>query len=57
MNVQDLFALEKKGHLRFNISMENTVSVHMFDGFKELINVELDPRLWQVSRSALDRFI
>ena len=43
--------------LRFNISVENAVSMHVFYGLKQLINVELDTRLWQISRSTLDRLI
>ena len=31
--------------LRLNVSMKNSVPVHMFDGLKQLINVELDSRL------------
>ena len=43
--------------LRFNISVENAVSMHVFYGFQELIDVELDTGLWQIRRSTLDCLI
>ena len=52
------FTLRKqKLDLRFDISVENSVSVHVLNSFEQLIYVELDSRLWKVSRSPLYRFI
>ena len=48
---------KQKVSLRFNVSVENSVSVHVLDSLEQLINVELDSRLGQVSRAPLYRFI
>ena len=44
-------------HLRFNVSVKNSVSVHVFDSFEQLIDVELDSRLRQIGRASLDCFV
>ena len=33
-------------YLRFDVSVKNSVSVHVLDRLEELIDVELDSRFW-----------
>lgn len=47
----------QKNVLRFDVSVENSVTVHVFDGLQQLVDVKLDARLWQVSRSSFNRFV
>ena len=44
-------------YLRFNVSVENTISVHVLDRLEQLIDVELDAGFGQVSRSSLDSLV
>ena len=37
--------------------MENTVAVHVIDGLKHLVHVELDPLFGQVVPAALDSLV
>ena len=41
-------------NLRFDVSVKNSISVHVLDRLEELIDVELDSRFWQVRRTTLD---
>ena len=43
--------------LRLDISVENSVTMHVVDRFEHLVHVILDSLLWQVVPSALDCFI
>ena len=44
-------------YLRFNVSVENAISVHVLDRLEQLIDVELDAGFGQVSRSSLDSLV
>lgn len=44
-------------YLRFNVPVENTISVHVLDRLEQLIDVELDAGFGQVSRSSLNSFV
>ena len=44
-------------HVRFNVSVENSISVHVLNGLEQLIYVELDSRLREIGCSSLDCFI
>ena len=46
--------LPEINYLRFDVSVKNSISVHVLDRLEELIDVELDSRFWQVCRSTLD---
>lgn len=43
--------------LRLNVSVENTIFVHVVDRFKHLVHVKLNSLLWQVSPPAFYRLI
>jgi len=44
-------------NLRLNVSMKNTVLVHVVDRLNDLVHVEFDSLFGQVMSSALDGFI
>lgn len=44
-------------HLRFNVSVENAVAMHVLDSLQQLVDVEFDARLGQVSGATLDGLI
>ena len=44
-------------YLRFNVSVENAISVHVLDRLEQLIDVELHAGFGQVSRSSLDSLV
>ena len=43
--------------LRFNISMENTISMHVINSLKYLVHVVLDSLFRQVVTTSFDSFI
>ena len=45
------------GFLRLDISMEDSISVHVLNGFQELVDVAFDFCLGQVVGTAFDRLI
>lgn len=47
----------KKDYLRFDVSVENSVLVHVLDGLEQLVDVELDARLGKVSGAPLDGLV
>ena len=44
-------------YLRFDVPMKDSITVHMIDGFQDLIHVILDALLWQVVSPALDGLV
>jgi hypothetical protein len=46
-----------KFHLRFDVSVENAVSVHVVDCFQNLVHVVFDSLFGQVVSAALDGLI
>lgn len=55
-----MFSLElisKQLGLRFDISVEDAVAVHVFNGFQQLVNVVLDFGFSQIGRSALNGLV
>ena len=52
-----LKSLLKSRYLRFDVSVENAVLVHMIDGFEDLIHQESHSVLGQIVTSSLDGFI
>ena len=44
-------------YLRFDVSMENAVAVHVIDGFEHLIHVILDSLLWKIVSPTFDCLI
>ena len=43
--------------LRFDVSVEDAISVHVIDGLEDLIHVILDPLLGQIMPPAFDSFV
>ena len=46
-----------KAYIRFDVSVENAIPVHMLNGLQQLVDVELASVLGQVVCAALDSFI
>lgn len=44
-------------YLRFDVSVENSVPMHVLNRFQELVNVRLNFLLWQVTLFSFDRFV
>ena len=44
-------------YLRLNVSVENTVSVHVIYRLEDLVHVVFDSLLWQVVPPSLDRLV
>ena len=52
-----LHVVLSKGFLRLDIAMEDSISVHVLNGFQELVNITFDFGLGQVVGTAFDRLI
>ena len=44
-------------NLRFDVSVEDTIAMHVVDGLEDLVDVELDPLLGQVVPPPFDRLV
>ena len=52
-----LDGLDPTAYIRFDVSVEDSIPVHVLDCLEELVDIEFDPVLWQVVCPSLDGFI
>lgn len=51
------FSLPVEYYLRFDVSMENSISVHVIDGLQHLVHVVLDALLWKIVATTFNGFV